>query len=114
MILTANPGFEAKSLTVGPVSVDLTTHTAASAGEALTLTLTEFRILVALMRSKGRVLTREDLMYTAIGPSVMVTARTIDVHMAAIRKKLGRAGSMIRTIRGVGYMLTEEQVEAAE
>jgi two-component system phosphate regulon response regulator PhoB len=105
---------DSKLLSVGPISVDLATHTAASAGDSLTLTLTEFRILVALMRSKGRVLTREDLMYTAIGPSVMVTARTIDVHMAAIRKKLGRAGGMIRTIRGVGYMLSPEHVEAAE
>jgi two-component system phosphate regulon response regulator PhoB len=107
------PG-ESKSFSVGPIEVDLTTHTASSAGESLTLTLTEFRILVALMRAKGRVLTREDLMYTAIGPSVMVTARTIDVHMAAIRKKLGNAGGMIRTVRGVGYMLTEQPVEATE
>lgn len=105
---------ENKGLSVGPIEVDLSTHTATSDGEAMTLTLTEFRILVALMRSKGRVLTREDLMYTAIGPSVMVTARTIDVHMAAIRKKLGRAGVMIRTVRGVGYMLSEEQLEAAD
>src|SRR5262249_5761831 len=88
---------ESKTLSVGPINVDLGTHTATAAGDPMTLTLTEFRILVALMRSKGRVLTREDLMYTAIGPSVMVTARTIDVHMAAIRKKLGRAGVMIRT-----------------
>lgn len=105
---------ESKSINVGPIAVDLTTHTATTAGDSLVLTLTEFRILVALMRSKGRVLTREDLMYTAIGPSVMVTARTIDVHMAAIRKKLGRAGGMIRTVRGVGYMLSEEHVEAAD
>jgi DNA-binding response OmpR family regulator len=111
---TGNQTVEAKAITVGPISVDLGTHTASSAGEVLTLTLTEFRILVALMRSKGRVLTREDLMYTAIGPSVMVTARTIDVHMAAIRKKLGRAGMLIRTVRGVGYMLSEEHVEATE
>lgn len=105
---------ESKSIAVGPIDVDLTTHTATTAGEAMTLTLTEFRILVALMRAKGRVLSREDLMYTAIGPSVMVTARTIDVHMAAIRKKLGNAGGMIRTVRGVGYMLSEETVEATE
>lgn len=105
---------ETQTFAVGPITVDLGTHTATSGGETLSLTLTEFRILVALMRSKGRVLTREDLMYTAIGPSVMVTARTIDVHMAAIRKKLGRAGPLIRTVRGVGYMLSEELLETAE
>ena len=105
---------DSKSITVGPIGVDLTTHTATVTGDPMSLTLTEFRILVALMRAKGRVMSREDLMYIAIGPSVMVTARTIDVHMAAIRKKLGSAGGMIRTIRGVGYMLTEERVEATD
>jgi two-component system phosphate regulon response regulator PhoB len=107
-------GGDSKSLVVGPIAVDLTTHTASAMGETMSLTLTECRILVALMRAKGRVMSREDLMYVAIGPSVMVTARTIDVHMAAIRKKLGEAGGMIRTVRGVGYMLTDERVEAAE
>lgn len=104
---------ESQTLSTGPITVDLSTHTVTCDSQPLVLTLTEFRILVALMRSRGRVLSREDLMYTAIGPSVMVTARTIDVHMAAIRKKLGRAGGLIRTIRGVGYMLSEEHVGAA-
>ena len=71
------------------------------------LTLTEFRLLVALMRGKGKVLSRADLMYTAMGPDVLVTTRTIDVHVAAIRKKLGCCGGMVRTVRGVGYLFDE-------
>jgi two-component system phosphate regulon response regulator PhoB len=51
-------------------------------------------------------------MYSAMGPGVLVTARTIDVHMAAIRKKLGDAGGMIRTVRGVGYLLSADATGA--
>jgi len=100
-------GNELRELTMGPLHADLSTHEMTLDGEVMKLTLTEFRLLVALIRSAGKVLSREDLMYTAMGPAVMVTARTIDVHMAAIRKKLGIHGDLIRTIRGVGYMLTE-------
>lgn len=103
-------GPEARSIEVGPLRADLTTHEMFLDGEALKLTLTEFRLLVSLLRSKGKVLSREDLMYTAMGPAVLVTARTIDVHIAAVRKKLGRHGQSIRTIRGVGYMLSEAPV----
>lgn len=100
-------GPETQIVEVGPLKADLTTHEITLDAEPMKLTLTEFRLLVALMRSKGKVLSREDLMYTAMGPAVMVTARTIDVHVAAIRKKLGKHGGCVRTIRGVGYMLTE-------
>lgn len=100
-------GNELRELNMGPLHADLATHEMKLDGELMKLTLTEFRLLVALIRSTGKVLSREDLMYTAMGPAVMVTARTIDVHMAAIRKKLGIHGDLIRTIRGVGYMLTE-------
>jgi two-component system phosphate regulon response regulator PhoB len=101
-------------ITMRGVEADLATHELRVEGEPVKMTLTEFRLLVALMRGRGKVLSREDLMYTAMGPDVVVTSRTIDVHMAAIRKKLGAAGGMIRTIRGVGYILDDknESVEA--
>lgn len=89
------------------IVADLSTHEVKVSGEPIKLTLTEFRILVSLMRSKGKVLSRADLMYSAMGPDVLVTTRTIDVHVASIRKKLGHSGVMIRTIRGVGYLLDE-------
>ncbi len=109
---TRSVGPEARSVEVGPIRADLTTHEMLLDGVALKLTLTEFRLLVSLMRNKSKVLSREDLMYTAMGPAVLVTARTIDVHVAAIRKKLGRHGHCIRTIRGVGYMLTDPNAAA--
>lgn len=104
---------EGDVIEVKNVRADLATHEVRVGGEAIRLTLTEFRLLVALIRGKGKVLSREDLMYTAMGPDVVVTSRTIDVHMAAIRKKLGASGAMIRTIRGVGYLL-DERAEADE
>ena len=98
---------------LGGVRADFSTHEVSARGEAVKLTLTEFRILVALMRGKGKVLSRADLMYTALGPDVLVTTRTIDVHVAAIRKKLGMCGAKIRTIRGVGYLFDEAAEGAA-
>ncbi len=96
------------ALTLGPVRVDLSNHETWVHEKNVKLTLTEFRLLTALMRKPGRAIRRADLMYSAMGPGVLVTARTIDVHMAAIRKKLGDAGGMIRTIRGVGYLMSPD------
>lgn len=98
----------AEAIEVGPISVDLSTHTATVRGEQMKLTLTEMRLLVALLRARGKVLNRADLMYSAMGPDVLVTTRTIDVHIASIRKKLGDCQGMIRTVRGVGYLLSED------
>ncbi|MGD9790196.1 MAG: response regulator [Phycisphaerales bacterium] len=96
------------ALRLGPISVDLTTHEAQVNAQTLKLTLTEFRLLASLLQAGGRVLSRAALMSKAMGPGVTVTERTIDVHITAIRKKLGASGSMIRTVRGVGYRATAE------
>lgn len=96
------------ALRLGPITVDLTTHEAQVNAQTLKLTLTEFRLLASLLQAGGRVLSRAALMSKAMGPGVTVTERTIDVHITAIRKKLGPAGSMIRTVRGVGYRATAE------
>lgn len=102
-------------LRIRDVRADLATHEVEVGGEPVKMTLTEFRLLVAMIRGKNKVLSREDLMYTAMGPDVVVTSRTIDVHVASIRKKLGASGAMIRTVRGVGYLLDEKATaDAAE
>ncbi len=69
------------------------------------LTSTEFDILRALTSRKGRVMTREDLIDEARGRDMVVVDRTIDVHIAALRKKLGENGSVVETVRGVGYRI---------
>lgn len=105
------------SVTLGLVHADLDQHAITSSGDTVKFTLTEFKLLVALMGSPRRVLSRNELIAKVMGPGVIVTTRTIDVHIAAIRKKLGHAGGQIRTIRGVGYQMSaeihaEEQAEA--
>ena len=82
------------------------THRATVDGDELTLTLTEFRILTELVRSGGKVLSRDELRSTALG-NLNVTDRTIDVHMAAVRKKLKTKSKHIQTVRGIGYRFTE-------
>lgn len=95
-------------LSLGPVEINAETHEAFLDGKLMKLTLTEFRLLAGLIQAGGRVLSRGDLMSRAMGPGVMVTERTIDVHITSIRKKLLAHGAMIRTVRGVGYRATLE------
>ncbi|MEL7482736.1 MAG: response regulator [Planctomycetota bacterium] len=96
-------------LTLGPVDVDTERHEVRIGNQPIRLTLTEFRLLSTLVAAPGRVLTRQSLIARAIGPGITVTERTIDVHVAAIRKKLGDSGAMIKTVRGVGYRMTETE-----
>jgi DNA-binding response OmpR family regulator len=60
------------------------------------------------------VLSRSELINRVMGPGIIVTSRTIDVHVAALRRKLGLAGGMIRTIRGVGYQIMPTPESADE
>jgi two-component system phosphate regulon response regulator PhoB len=111
---TSKPVEQRGLLSMGALTVDTNTHEASLHGETIKLTLTEFRLLTALLQASGRVLSRQALMARAMGPGVMVTERTIDVHMTAIRKKLGDHASLIKTVRGVGYRATPEEDAIAE
>ncbi len=98
---------EGNFLRAGPLTIDTEKHEALVDGESIKLTLTEFKLLTALVTARGRVLTRDQLMDKAMGADVFVTDRAIDVHVTAIRKKLGEANWLIHTVRGVGYRLQE-------
>jgi len=100
-------------LTVGPIRIDTEAHRVEVDGKAITLTLTEFRILTALAAARGRVLTRNHLIDQVMGLDAVVTDRTIDVHLTALRKKLGKARSIIQTVRGVGYRVADENEDEA-
>ncbi len=95
-----------KELRLGALTLNTDTHEASVDGEPVRFTLTEFRILSALVQAEGRVLSRAALMSKAMGPGVTVTERTIDVHVTSIRKRLGDHAGLIRTVRGVGYRAT--------
>jgi two-component system alkaline phosphatase synthesis response regulator PhoP len=98
---------DGEDLSAGPIAVDLRKHEVRLDGKAVELTLSEFKLLTFLMKKKGRVFTRDQLLDAVVGPDVFVTARNIDVHVAALRKKLGKYGSYIVTVRGVGYRFEE-------
>jgi two-component system phosphate regulon response regulator PhoB len=87
----------------GDLLVDVARHEVSVKGAKIALTATEFRILQFLAGRPGRVYSRNEIMDAAIGHDSAVLDRTIDVHVAAIRKKLGKCGELIETLRGVGY-----------
>ena len=76
-------------------------------GEAVVLTATEFRVLHCLARRPGWVLTRDQIVDALHGPGYPVTDRAVDVQIVGLRKKLGSAGNLIETVRGIGYRLKE-------
>ncbi|MDA0977373.1 MAG: response regulator transcription factor [Proteobacteria bacterium] len=87
--------------------IDVSRHEASVKGELLNLTATEFKILYQLASQPGRAFTREQLLNRVVGIGVVVVDRNIDVHVRAIRKKLGDCSHLIQTIRGVGYRLVD-------
>ncbi len=86
------------------VSVDLKRHTVTVAGRAVTLTRKEFQVLALLASSGGAVCTRSRIVAEVWGRSWAGANRTLDVHVATLRTKLGRA-DLVHTVRGVGYRL---------
>jgi two-component system phosphate regulon response regulator PhoB len=101
-------GEDSGALSLGPVTIRTDTHEVRIDGEPVKFTLTEYRLLAALVQGSGKVLSRQTLMGRAMGPGVTVTERTIDVHMTSIRKRLGQHSGLLKTVRGVGYRLTAE------
>ncbi|MFF5257599.1 response regulator transcription factor [Actinomadura viridis] len=98
------PGASPGVLRAGPVSMDPHARAVTVGERRVALTVTEFDLLEFLMGNPGRVFTREQLLAAAWGPGAGAGSRTVDVHIAQLRSKLGE-GSPIRTVRGVGYVL---------
>jgi DNA-binding response OmpR family regulator len=87
---------------VGAITIDPAQHRAFADGTEIALTATEFELLAHLMRHPGQVFRREQLLSAVWGYASPAGTRTVDVHVAQLRSKLGGA-SPIRTVRGVGY-----------
>ncbi|MBI4405950.1 MAG: response regulator transcription factor [Deltaproteobacteria bacterium] len=92
---------------IGELVVDDEKYLARCGQEELVLTPSEFKLLLALMKNEGRVLTREQLISLVQGEGVAVVDRSIDTHVFGLRKKLGRCAAVIETIRGVGYRVRQ-------
>ncbi len=92
-----------EKLQLGPLSLFPETYEVKCGGEAISLTPSEFKLLMALAKSQGRVLTRDSLISQVQGDGVSVVGRTVDTHVFGLRKKLGVCADVIETVRGVGY-----------
>lgn len=91
----------------GPLVIDQRRHAVTVDGRRVELTATEFRILALLGGKPGWVFSREQILDVLWGHEKAVIDRTVDVHIANIRAKLGKSGALLRNIRGVGYKLEE-------
>ena len=88
---------------IGELVIHPGRHEVLVGGEAVQLTLTEFRILHFLARRPGWVFTRYQIVEGVQGEDAVVTDRSVDVHIVSVRRKLGKYGTYIETVRGVGY-----------
>ena len=91
----------------GELELDREGHRCTLSGSEVDLTAKEFGLLSALMSRPGRVLSREQLLDEVWGSDISVTHRTVDTHLKRLREKLGMAGHLIHTVRGVGYRFAD-------
>lgn len=96
---------------VGNLLVDVEKHKVKVDGKTVTLTLKEFELLEKLMKNRQIVLTRDRLLEEIWGYDFTGETRTVDVHVRTLRQKLGTAGELIETVRGVGYRIGGDNEE---
>jgi two-component system phosphate regulon response regulator PhoB len=92
-----------KLLQAGKLKIDALRHEVSWNGKVMDLSATEFALLLHFASHPGIVFSRGQIIAAVHGPDYPVTDRSVDVQVLALRKKLGKAGEMIETIRGVGY-----------
>ena len=97
------PEISGSSLNFGPLTILTEKHEVRVDGQPVELTATEFRILQLISRRPGWVYSRDQILDSVQGGNTEVTGRAVDVHIVSLRRKLGDAGEMIETVRGVGY-----------
>lgn len=96
---------------VGNLLVDVEKHKVKVDGKTVALTLKEFELLEKLMKNRHIVLTRDRLLEEIWGYDFTGETRTVDVHVRTLRQKLGTAGELIETVRGVGYRIGGDNEE---
>ncbi len=95
-------------LSYGRIVLDEGRHAVTVDGKTILLTLKEYELLKLFMESPGRVFTRDNILSSVWGVDFAGETRTVDVHIGTLRTKLEKAGDYIRTVRGVGYKLEED------
>jgi len=99
----AEPVSKSRSLRVGGVEIDRESHRAFSDGEEMDLTPLEYRLLEVFVERRGRVQSRRQLLQAAWNTDARIETRTVDMHVARLRSKLGASGELLETVRGIGY-----------
>ena len=92
---------------LGALQVDPVAHIVEVEGAQITLTQKEFEVLCLLLKKRGQVISREQLIESVWGYTFTGETRTVDVHIRTLRQKLGNEGGCIETIRGYGYKIGE-------
>ncbi|NDG26092.1 MAG: DNA-binding response regulator [Proteobacteria bacterium] len=92
---------------IGKLTVNTERHEVKCNNQVVELTPSEFKLLLAMMKNRGRVLTRERLIELVQGEGVTVIDRAIDTHIFGLRKKIGDCANLVETIRGVGYRVAD-------
>ena len=94
-----------KFYSVGNLLLDVVKHSVSVDGESIELTYKEYELLRLLMQNAGIVTSRDVIMERVWGTDFEGESRTLDMHIKTLRQKLGSAGTMIKTIRNVGYII---------
>ncbi len=102
----AGPDPADRVVRVDELEVDPSRHEVRLRGKEIVVTPTELRLLHYLVRNRGRVFNRSQLLDKVVSPDAIVVDRNVDVHVGMLRKKLGEYGHRLVTIRGVGYKFT--------
>lgn len=104
----AKPAAEEKLFTAGSLAVDVKRRAVTVDGEPVILTYKEFELLCYLLENRGVVLSRDQILTKIWDYNYSGETRTVDVHIRTLRQKLGDAGALIETVRGVGYRLAQD------
>ena len=108
-LIRRSTGRKNSEIVLGGLKVFPESHEVYANGNKVTLTLKEYDLLLLLLRNKGRVFTREELLSQVWDYGFSGGSRTVDVHIRTLRSKLGECGDLIETSRGVGYKAGEPQ-----
>ena len=105
-------GTPRESIEVGGIVIDVPRHEVLCSGEPVAVSATEFQLLSLLAASPGREFTRSQIIAGVKGEDYPVTERSVDVQVVGLRRKLGKHGSLVETVRGVGYRVRDDSRES--
>ena len=105
LLRRAEPPAEGREYSIGPLFLSPDKHIIQVEGNDVVLTLKEFQLLCFLVKNQGNVMTRDRILQEIWGYEFDGENRTVDVHIRTLRAKLGKAGDLIETVRGIGYRI---------